>query len=37
MLSLDNVYNAEELADFDRRARELTGRDEIEYVLRVEA
>src|SRR5579859_2445560 len=32
MLSLDNVYNAEELADFDRRARELAGRGEIEYV-----
>jgi DNA ligase (NAD+) len=32
MLSLDNVYSAAELADFDRRARELTGRDKIEYV-----
>ncbi len=32
MLSLDNVYSAEELADFDRRARELTGREQLEYV-----
>ncbi len=32
MLSLDNVYSAEELAALDRRARELTGREEIEYV-----
>jgi len=32
MLSLDNVYSAAELADFDRRARELTGQDRIEYV-----
>jgi DNA ligase (NAD+) len=32
MISLDNVYSAQELADFDRRVRELTGRDKIEYV-----
>jgi DNA ligase (NAD+) len=32
MLSLDNAYSFEELAEFDRRARELTGREEIDYV-----
>ncbi len=32
LLSLDNAYNEGELADFDRRVRELTGREEIEYV-----
>ena len=32
LLSLDNAYNEEELADFDRRVRELTGLDEVEYV-----
>ncbi len=31
MLSLDNAFSIEELADFDRRARELTGRERIEY------
>ncbi|MDQ7038061.1 MAG: NAD-dependent DNA ligase LigA [Aquificota bacterium] len=31
MLSLDNAYTEEELRDFDRRVRELTGREEIEY------
>lgn len=31
MLSLDNSYNAEDLLDFDRKARELTGEDIIEY------
>src|SRR5258705_4233566 len=31
MLSLDNSYDSEDLIDFDRRARELTGLDKIEY------
>jgi len=31
MLSLDNAYNAEELAAWDRRVRELAGRPEVEY------
>jgi DNA ligase (NAD+) len=31
MLSLDNSYNSEDLQDFDRKARELTGLDVIEY------
>ena len=31
MLSLDNSYNAEDLVDFDRKAKELTGNDIIEY------
>lgn len=33
MLSLDNSYNAEDLADFDRKARELSGLDSIEYCI----
>ncbi len=33
MLSLDNSYNAEDLIDFDRKARELTGLEEIEYCI----
>jgi len=33
MLSLDNSYNAEDLFDFDRKARELTGISEIEYCI----
>lgn len=33
MLSLDNSYNAEDLLDFDRKARELTGLPEIEYCV----
>ena len=33
MLSLDNSYNNEDLIDFDRRARELTGQDNIEYCV----
>ena len=33
MLSLDNSYNSEDLADFDRKARELTGLKEIEYCV----
>lgn len=32
MLSLDNCYSYDELRDFDRRARELAGRERIEYV-----
>src|SRR3954465_12689433 len=31
MLSLDNSYNEEDLVSFDRRARELTGVNKIEY------
>jgi DNA ligase (NAD+) len=33
MLSLDNSYNAEDLLHFDKRAREATGRDIIEYCV----
>ena len=33
MLSLDNSYNSEDLVDFDRRAKELTGLNEIEYCV----
>ncbi len=33
MLSLDNSYNAEDLLDFDRKARELTGINDIEYCI----
>lgn len=33
MLSLDNSYNADDLIDFDRKARELTGMKEIEYCV----
>ncbi|HEX2716025.1 MAG TPA: hypothetical protein VHM88_27895, partial [Candidatus Acidoferrales bacterium] len=32
MLSLDNSYSYDELRDFDRRVRELAGRERIEYV-----
>src|SRR5690348_12914317 len=32
MLSLDNAYNEQELRDWDRRARELAGSAELEYV-----
>lgn len=32
MLSLDNANSYDELRDFDRRVRELAGRDRIEYV-----
>ena len=32
MLSLDNTYNEQELRDWERRVRELSGRSEIEYV-----
>jgi DNA ligase (NAD+) len=33
MLSLENSYNAEDLLDWDRKARELTGLDELEYCV----
>jgi DNA ligase (NAD+) len=33
MLSLENSYNAEDLLDFDRKARELSGLEEIEYCV----
>ncbi len=33
MLSLDNSYNAEDLQDFDRKAREASGLIEIEYCV----
>ena len=32
MMSLDNTYSMEELEEFDRRVRELAGRDRIDYV-----
>ena len=32
MLSLDNAYSYDELAEFDRRGRELAGRERVEYV-----
>jgi len=32
MMSLDNTYSMEELRDFDRRVRELSGRESVEYV-----
>jgi DNA ligase (NAD+) len=32
MLSLDNTYSVDELRDFDRRVRELSGRETVEYV-----
>lgn len=31
MLSLENSYNAEDLIDWDRKAKELTGKEEVEY------
>ncbi|MBS1653856.1 MAG: NAD-dependent DNA ligase LigA [Bacteroidetes bacterium] len=33
MLSLDNSYNSDDLLDFDRKAREITGLDKIEYCV----
>lgn len=33
MLSLDNSYNADDLQDFDRKAREASGLNEIEYCV----
>jgi len=32
MLSLDNAYSAEELADWDRRVRELAGNSPVDYI-----
>jgi DNA ligase (NAD+) len=32
MVSLDNAFSLEELRDFDRRVRQLAGREKIEYV-----
>jgi len=32
MISLDNTYSFEQLGEFDRRVRELTGRSQIDYV-----
>ena len=33
MLSLDNSYNSDDLIDFDRKAKEATGKDKIEYCV----
>jgi DNA ligase (NAD+) len=33
MLSLENSYNSEDLIDFDRKAKELTGESKIEYCI----
>src|SRR5215204_157855 len=33
MLSLSNSYNTDDLVDFDRKARELTSKDKIEYCV----
>jgi len=32
MISLDNTYSVDELRDFDRRVRELSGRERVEYI-----
>src|SRR5215469_8627031 len=32
MMSLDNTYSTEDLEDFDRRVRDLVGRDRVDYV-----
>jgi DNA ligase (NAD+) len=32
MVSLDNVFSFEALGEFDRRVRELTGRDKVDYI-----
>src|ERR1700722_15310335 len=32
MTSLDNTYSMEELGEFDRRVRELAGREHVDYV-----
>jgi DNA ligase (NAD+) len=32
MMSLDNTYSMEEIDEFDRRVRELAGRDRVDYV-----
>ncbi|MGC8677274.1 MAG: NAD-dependent DNA ligase LigA [Hydrogenobaculum sp.] len=33
MLSLDNTYNEDDLRDFDRRVKELSGKENIEYCV----
>ena len=33
MMSLDNAFSYDELREFDRRVRELTGRDSVDYVV----
>jgi DNA ligase (NAD+) len=33
MLSLENSYNEDDLVDWDRKARELTGQEELEYCI----
>jgi DNA ligase (NAD+) len=33
MLSLDNSYNPDDLIDFDRKVKELTGQNEVEYCV----
>ncbi len=33
MMSLDNAFSFEELGEFDRRVRELTGREKVDYVV----
>lgn len=33
MLSLDNSYNADDLLDFDRKVRELSGLDKVDYCV----
>ena len=33
MLSLENSYNADDLVDWDRKARELTGLEQVEYCV----
>jgi DNA ligase (NAD+) len=33
MLSLDNSYDAEDLKDWDRRVRDLTGEKEVDYCI----
>jgi NAD-dependent DNA ligase (contains BRCT domain type II) len=33
MLSLDNTYNEDDLRDFDRRVKELSGKEHIEYCV----
>jgi DNA ligase (NAD+) len=33
MLSLDNTYNADDLRDFDRKCKELSGAEKIEYCV----
>ena len=33
MLSLDNSYNEDDLADFDRKVKELSGKDVVDYVI----